>query len=57
MPEILMNDKVINVPEKLAVALVKMKKATYVAKVEQSEESEEKPKRTYKTKVLKADEE
>lgn len=53
MPEILMNDKVINVPEKLAVALVKMKKATYVTKVEESEESEDKPKRAYKTKVMK----
>ena len=53
MAEILINGKQTKVNDKLAAALVQMKKATYVTKVEESEETEDKPKRAYKTKVMK----
>lgn len=51
MAEILINGKQTTVNDKLAAALVQMKKATYVVKVEDTEE--DKPKRAYKTKVMK----
>jgi hypothetical protein len=53
MVEIQIGNKITLVNEKLAEALVKMGKAVYTKEVE----AEEKPKRTYKTKVLKAEDE
>jgi len=54
MAEIIIKGEIKNVNEKLAKALVLLKKAEYVTKDEKAEE--DKPKRTYKTKVMKADE-